>query len=645
MKKLLIICFINSLGFTQGFNKNDSIIKLQTINIYGLSVNSSNSGRNTTTISASEIQKYSFHSIDGLIKLMPSIELQSRGGFGAQADIVLRGTTFNQSLVLLDGVRVNDPLTGHFSMYIPISPFEIYKIQIIRGGGSSIYGPDAVGGVINIITKSFSKSFNEHELIIESKFGENRLGGANVVFAKSINNKLYSSFSMNLIKSDGQELYPNHSSFFEHQTFSLSHKYHPKENICLAIRSALSKHFFDSKYFYTRSTFDQSNELIEKKWAQMNISWTLNNISEINLYSLYQNVSDEYVFNPNFPSYSNQTELINGKIHYINQNTNHKMIGGLDFQNRKITSLDRGNHADNYFGGFINLIKTWDRLTINPSLRVDYNESYNTQITPQFDVNLQLENYVLRACVGRSIRSADFTERFYNNNYLDTLSEGRNIGNPNLNAEESINFEAGIDYNKNRFFNSKSTVFYRNSKNLIDWTLVNANDIITNVNLYPDVYYLYAQNISALKTLGFETELWFQSIQISSIKINGSIGYTKIFSGSTFKSMFDGGQSIASKYLANSSGSRLNYNLFLNFSNIEFNLSGLFKLRESDFDSVIEQELEQSYFVQNLKINYNVTNNISYGLEIINLFDEDYSEILGALMPKRWAILSIKIQI
>ena len=68
---------------------------------------------------------------------------------------MLRGSTFNQTLVLLDGMRVNDPLTGHFSMYIPITISDIHQIEIIRGGASSIYGPDAVGGVINIVTKNF----------------------------------------------------------------------------------------------------------------------------------------------------------------------------------------------------------------------------------------------------------------------------------------------------------------------------------------------------------------------------------------------------------------------------------------------------------------------------------------------------------
>ena len=60
-------------------------------------------------------------------------------------------------------------------MYIPINPFEIHQIEIIRGGGSSIYGPDAVGGVINIVTKLFKDGNNNDEVIVESKIGSNSL--------------------------------------------------------------------------------------------------------------------------------------------------------------------------------------------------------------------------------------------------------------------------------------------------------------------------------------------------------------------------------------------------------------------------------------------------------------------------------------
>jgi vitamin B12 transporter len=95
-------------------------------------------------------------SLDELLRYVPGVEVQARGPMGAQSDLVLRGGTFQQVLVVLDGLRLNDPITGHFSSYIPIAPAEIERIEILKGASSALYGSDAVGGVVHIITKTFA---------------------------------------------------------------------------------------------------------------------------------------------------------------------------------------------------------------------------------------------------------------------------------------------------------------------------------------------------------------------------------------------------------------------------------------------------------------------------------------------------------
>src|SRR4051812_38645247 len=118
----------------------------------------SRTGRNLFVIKGERFSMLPIHSLDELLRYLPGIEVQSRGPMGAQSDIVLRGGTFQQVLVLLDGMRVNDPNTGHFTSYIPISPREIDRIEILKGASSAVYGSEAVGGVIHIITKSFTAS-------------------------------------------------------------------------------------------------------------------------------------------------------------------------------------------------------------------------------------------------------------------------------------------------------------------------------------------------------------------------------------------------------------------------------------------------------------------------------------------------------
>jgi vitamin B12 transporter len=644
MQKLLLFLIIPLTILSQENNSVNSHIDLKTINIYSsyIDISGQESGKNITIINSSDIQNYSFNSIDELLKLIPSIELQSRGGFGTQSDVVLRGTTFNQTLVLLDGLRVNDPLTGHFSMYIPISVFEIHQIEIIRGGSSSIYGPDAVGGVINIITKSFKENYNKNEAIVESKVGGHKLKGLDFYMSKNLSKKLFSTIATNVIKSEGQELYDDIFSFFDNQNISISHRYSVNNKLHVMLRSAYSKNYFNSQYYYTRSTYDLSNELIEKTWTQLRLNYKIDINTKIDFHSSYQSVSDLYVFNPSFPVYKNHTKLFNSKLNYVKKTDQYRYVSGIELQSRGITSIDRGNHTDYYIGSYINILKKVGKLALNPSLRIDYNPSYKIQLCPQFDINYNKTNYNLRLSTGRTIRSADFTERFYNNNYLDTLSPGRNIGNPNLDAETSYNFEIGVDYKKYKNIILKNTLFYRKSTNLIDWVLLNSNEISTEIDLFENENYVIAQNISELNTLGLESEIWFNLLNDSELNINGSLGYVKIFSAENSKDFFNNEYRLSSKYLANNSGDRLNYNLLMSWKKFNLNINGRFKLRNSESDLIIDQDLNRSYFVHNLNINYKFNQTLSFNFELLNIMNKNYSDILGAIMPKRWGIVGFK---
>jgi len=89
-------------------------------------------GRNITVIDGEQFNRLPVQSLDELLKYVPGVEVQQRGPSGSQADIVLRGGTFQQVLIILDGIRLNDPNTGHFNSYIPIAPAEIDHMAVRR---------------------------------------------------------------------------------------------------------------------------------------------------------------------------------------------------------------------------------------------------------------------------------------------------------------------------------------------------------------------------------------------------------------------------------------------------------------------------------------------------------------------------------
>ena len=384
---------------------------------------------------------------------------------------------------------------------------------------------------------------------------------------------------------------------------------------------------------------------MKKNWAQFNSTYKINEQSKLVFQNVYKRANDLFVFNPDFPPFNeNKTDLVNNKLYYFKKSDRYNLVYGLDYQSRKINSIDRGNHDDFYFGSFINFVLKPNQgdygFFLNPSIRLDYNESYNLQYCPQIDLNYNQKNYNLRASFGKTIRAADFTERFSNTN-KSTILPYRNLGDPDLDSEKSINFEIGFDYKRLKNVSFKSTIFYRNSTDLIDWVATNGNQIETSVELEEDSTYFYAQNISNLNTLGLESEIWFKLFTENSININGSLGYTKIFSSEKFENLFNNDIELSSKYLVNNSGDRFNYNLFFNSKNVRLNFNGILKVRGGEMDPDVSLFLSDSYFVHNLNLSYQFSKEFSCNLEIMNILNEDYSDIFGAIMPRRWFIFGV----
>ena len=91
-------------------------------------------------------------SVVDLLRTDPSLDLQARAGEGVQADLAVRGTTFEQSLVLVNGLRVDDPETGHLNLDIPVPLDAIARVDVLHGSDSTFYGSDAIGGAVNLLT-------------------------------------------------------------------------------------------------------------------------------------------------------------------------------------------------------------------------------------------------------------------------------------------------------------------------------------------------------------------------------------------------------------------------------------------------------------------------------------------------------------
>ncbi len=639
---LIFLLGLNTQLLSQAQVSAIDTIVIQTTNI---PLKSNETGRNVTVIPQVEIAKMSYTSLDDLLQYLPGIEVQSRNAFGAQGDISMRGATYTQVLVLINGMKINDPLTGHFNSYMPVTPAEIERIEVLRGAASAIYGADAVGGVINIITKSFRSEDNlRTDISGELNYGENKL--VNTQQGMSVgNNKYYIGGGIYMNKSDG-ELVPENSltdstslaaynNFFDIRTVGISAGYKFNNQWNIQLRSAYDDRDFAARYFYTNSTFDKSVEATRNWWNQIKINnINENNSTDINL--AFRAGTDEFVFSPDFPS----TNLHNTQ--FWNLNVNHLRIlsdrlsikVGGQFDRRSIESTDRGNHNNIHFGGYaMGVFRAENGLNVTGSLRLDYDDNYKLEFTPQVNLSYNIDKLTLRASAGRSIRAADYTERFVSYN-IESLSPGRSLGNPNLAAESSWSEEIGIDVQLARNWTIKATGFSRQSSNLIDYVPTLAEDIERNSNLNAGVSYFYANNITDVTTSGFELESWLSKKLGDRKTLSWSLGYT--FLNTTNE------EDVISVYISSHAKHLVTTNFILNLDKFDLSINGIYKQRTERFAEAINSTLAPSYTLWNARVGFRVTNNFGIQFQIHNLMNTEYQDFLGARMPGRWMMGGLK---
>lgn len=649
--KPLFICLI--LPFAAQSQSLLSLMDTITVSTAKIPQTISENGRSVLIISGDRLNNFSFSTVDEMLKYIPGIEIQSRNGFGAQADITMRGSTFTQVLILLDGMRMNDPLTAHFNSNIPITPAEIERIEVLKGPAAAIYGPDAVGGVINIVTKTFEKPFfkAEKEIDVALNYGEENLISGNVGGFYSTNKfavgggVLWNSSDGQLIPektliADGDttnlEAYNN---FFDVRTVSGSFAMDLGKYWSMAYRTAYDYRDFSARYFYTRSTFDKSVETTTNWWNHLRFS-RLTGESRTSIDISYKLNTDEFIFNPAFTGNNHTTNFVNLLINRYQAISDEVSVSyGVQVDNRSISSNDRGNHNDWHTGVFvIGAYRPNSMWSITSSLRLDYDENYNLELSPQLNFVYANNNFLVRGSGGRSIRAADYTERYISNNLAGPLSAGRNLGNPNLNAERSWSGELGLDYFINDEIRFKMTGFTRASTSLIDYVLTNEANISNNSNLTTGADYFYATNVTDVRTNGIETELWTSlSTSDERAKLNIGLGYT--FINTTNE------DNVLSVYITSHARHLLVSSWEVNVGDFSLLASTIYKSRDPRSAAAIGVALEPSYFVTNGKIAYSINDKLQIHLNALNLFNVQYSDILGAKMPDRWIMGGIRMNI
>lgn len=599
-------------------------------------------GRNITIIRPEQIKNMPAVSIDEILQFIPGVEVQSRNGFGAQADILMRGSTFAQVLVLVDGMRLNDPLTAHFNANIPVANEEIARIEVLRGPAAAMYGPDAVGGLINIVTKTFAASnptgWNGGVSVGAGSHGQVLSRG----YLSAKKDNLSFSLGAQYNRSEGERIpevtaddlfLESYRNYFDIRTIGGALMLDLKNQWKLKIRSSYDYRDFSARYFYTASPFDKSTEITTNTFNTVQLEKTRENSSS-DFQIGYKFNTDEFIFSPDFPSTnSHETHFINLLSNHLFQ-VNEKLMlkTGLQLDRRSIQSNDRGDHFDWHGGVYVmGLFRPFEPLNLSASLRGDYDQNYDFELLPQLNISYVIDRWVIRGSVGRSIRAADYTERYVSNN-LVMLTPGRNLGNPNLQAESSWSEELGVDVPLSAKWKFKITGFLRQSDQLIDYVLNNSAEIGDIGDLQDGAEYFFARNISKVRTRGLEFESVFR-------QRFGTNNHWQVNAGYTLQNTTND-EGVVSVYIANHARDLFTLNSLLDIGGFTFSVSGLYKNRNARFAQAINSRLEADYMLWNMKAGYTLKK-LSLSVQVQNIFDESYQNILGAPMPGRWFNVSL----
>lgn len=584
-------------------------------------------GRSITIVEGKMFQQLPVNSIDELLKYVAGVEVQSRGPMGAQSDIVLRGGTYQQVLVLLDGIKINDPLTGHFNSYIPIAPSEIERIEILRGPAAAIYGAEAVGGVIHIISKTFN-----HFQDTTAAHGLVKLTGGQYKFFSAdaglqiTGKKANGSIGVLSNNTSGQLLRGNNRGYLNNHTISGSVAFKLANSWQLSLRSSFDARDFAAQNFYTTFISDTATERVSTFWNQAQLrKFTKNGSHQID--AVYKQSNDNYLFND--VSVANENHARLAIAQYINAHrmtANISTNSGAQISQRSLRSNDRGNHTTNQAALFGTLLYAQKNWRVSTSIRGDYDENYGFAILPQANISYNLPKVTLRANVGRATRSADFTERF--NNYNKAFVKSGSIGNPELDAERSWSYEVGVSANLGHSFTINSSAFLRSQSNIIDWVNTPFSEMPRKSNLYSNSAYALAKNIRSVENKGLEIELTYQKAMTSKHHIYANIGATILRSTSNDPK--------PSFYIIAHAKALFQSTVMCRFGKMSLTVNMLYKERTKSNALGINAELSSSYLLVNARMSFQYNQHWQAFVSCNNIGGINYSDLLGSKMPNRW---------
>ncbi len=619
-------------------SKINKTTKLEEVEISGQRepVIASQLSRIVTVISKNEIEQAPYINVNDILRQVPQVDIRQRGPNGAQADISIQGGTFDETLILLNGINITDPQTGHYNLVLPLDIESVGRIEVLKGPASRVYGTNAFCGAVNFITGLDTINYMKGSLT-SGDFG---------LWREALTGNLHSDHFTGFIsvsqgKSDGyiHNTGYNYSNiyYFGKANFNQGNVY---------IQLGYADNAYGANNFYTpefEDQFDHTNTYFGSIAAQTGKT------IKIKPYLYWRRNYDHYELiheSPNVYQNFHFTDVYGGGLNFTYNNILGKSSLGIDYRNETIHSTNLGyvtadsvkvENENIYYDKmdsrynlslFGEHVVTFSGLLVSIGVMANYNSNIGSiKFYPGSDISYKINNTVKAyISVNNSLRLPTFTDLFYNGPQAK--------GNATLQPEQAWSFESGFKYGNN-FLTGNLTYFNRWGRNIIDWVLASNSGIYTwNAVQYP---VLNTEGVEIAANL-FPQNVFGRENFIEQIHLSYS-----------FTSLSKSADSIKSNYALNNI--RYKFVLQVNhriIKNLEASWQYSYQKRNGNYGEYIAASNKLTtmqytpFMLLDGKISYNIKF-VKIFAEASNILNQKYFDLGNIPQPGRWFKAGIEI--
>ncbi|MGO8719500.1 MAG: TonB-dependent receptor plug domain-containing protein [Acidobacteriaceae bacterium] len=430
-----------------------------------------------------------FNNVEEYLRTDSSVQINQRGASGYPADLSIRGTSFEQTLVLLDGFRVNDAETGHNNLDLPVPLDAMSNMEVLHGAGSTLYGADALGGVVDFLTARPAAS----SLWVSGgagSFGENQ-----------------QSFVGNYARRKWSEQIAGHRDFSS--GFMYDRDYRNENGSAESwVTSPLGT--TDVLLGGSDTPFGANNFYGNYPSWERTKGWFASIHQGLGAATdggfAYRRHTDNFILFRDAPaSYANNHIDSSWQAILRRKTVWNKANGvyyGLDFDGDSIHSNNLGQHARNWGSGYVDLdLRSWKRATLSLGAREEIISGGYDVLSPAAAVSYWVRPALkARASIGYGFRLPTYTDLYY--------SDPTTVGNSMLKPESTWDYEGGLDWYPRSSLAVSVTGFYSPQTNFIDY-----------VRTSPTALW-HATNLNGLSFTGTEASLNWQASHSQQVNLS-----------------------------------------------------------------------------------------------------------------------------